>query len=189
MRRLRILVLIALLGWLFASSAKFLVVDEPQKADAILVLAGETKRRPARALELLNQGYARQVIVDVPAHERIYQWSLVDLAEKWISSLPAGQAVSICITQGYSTKSEARDAAGCMQKSGARSVLLVTSDYHTRRALSAFRKEVPGYAYSVTAAHDPAEFGVKWWQHRQWAKTNLGEWSRLLWWELIDRWI
>jgi len=65
----------------------------------------------------------------------------------------------------------------------------VTSDYHTRRALSVFRKEVPGYSYSVAAASDPVQFGARWWQHRQWAKNNTDEWMRLLWWELVDRWI
>jgi hypothetical protein len=37
-------------------AARFLVVDAPEKSDAIVVLAGETKVRPARALELLRQG-------------------------------------------------------------------------------------------------------------------------------------
>ena len=189
MRRLRILILIVLLGWGLASSAKFLVVDEPQKSDVILVLAGETKSRPDRALELLNREYGKRLIIDVPAHAQIYRWSLAELTEKWIATLPQAQAISVCVTQGYSTKSEARDASECIQKSGARSVLLVTSDYHTRRALSVFRREVPGYSYSMAAAYDPAEFGVKWWQHRQWAKTNLDEWIRLVWWELVDRWI
>src|SRR5262249_20857498 len=100
MRRVRILVLILLLGWLLASSAKFLVIDEPQKADVIVVLAGESKSRPARALELLNREYARQVILDVPAHAQIYQWSLAELTEKWIATLPQPQAITICMTQG-----------------------------------------------------------------------------------------
>ena len=33
-----------------------------------------------------------------------------------------------------------------------------------------------------------ASFGIQWWQHREWAKTNLYEWLRLAWWGLIDRW-
>jgi uncharacterized SAM-binding protein YcdF (DUF218 family) len=65
---------------------------------------------------------------------------------------------------------------------------LVTSDYHTRRAISIFRHMVLGYGYSVAAAFDSREFGVRWWEHREWAKTNLGEWTKLVWWELVDRW-
>ena len=54
-RRLRVVVLILAGLWLVASSATFLIVDNPVKSDVILVLAGETERRPARALELLQQ--------------------------------------------------------------------------------------------------------------------------------------
>ena len=42
--------------------------------------------------------------------------------------------------------------------------------------------------FSVAAAHDPREFGVNWWQHREWAKTNFNEWMKLVWWEAVDRW-
>jgi len=66
--------------------------------------------------------------------------------------------------------------------------LLVTSDYHTRRALSTFRKKAPGIEWTVASLSDPTEFGVKWWQRREWAKTLVGEWERVVWWHLVDRW-
>jgi uncharacterized SAM-binding protein YcdF (DUF218 family) len=189
MRRWPILLLLALLGWAVVRSARFLILDDPKKSDALVVLAGEIEHRPARALELLDQGYAREIILDVPRNARIYQWTLAELAEKWIAGLPQAPAIRVCVTQGLSTKDEARDAAPCIRASGAHSILLVTSDYHTRRALSVFRKELPGYSYSVAAASDPVQFGERWWQHRQWAKNNTEEWMRLVWWELVDRWL
>jgi len=67
-------------------------------------------------------------------------------------------------------------------------VLLVTSDFHTRRALNVFRREIPEYEYSVAGSHDAAQFGERWWTHRQWAKTFVNEWARLLWWKLVDQW-
>jgi len=33
-----------------------------------------------------------------------------------------------------------------------------------------------------------AQFGGKWWKHRQWAKVNFDEWLRLVWWQAVDRW-
>ncbi len=50
---------------LASQAARFLVVDEPGKSDAIVVLAGETNVRPARALELLRQGVAPHVFLNV----------------------------------------------------------------------------------------------------------------------------
>ena len=51
--------LVGLFVLVFAvESGRFLVVDLPRRSDVIVVLAGETYRRPARAFELLNSGYA-----------------------------------------------------------------------------------------------------------------------------------
>jgi len=65
-----------------ANAGRLLVVDAPGPSDVILVLAGETDRRPARALQLLDQGYGRRVMIDVPAAARIYELSQVQLAER-----------------------------------------------------------------------------------------------------------
>lgn len=173
---------------LLASSGWFLVLDKPEKSDVILVLAGEADQRPARALELLGEGYAPHVILDVPAQTRIYQSSQLELAQRYVAGLPNAGAITVCPIAGLSTKAESTDAATCIEKLGAHRVLLVTSDFHTRRALSTFRKAAPSFEYSVAAAHDPQQFGAQWWRHRQWAKTNFDEWARLVWWQLVDRW-
>jgi uncharacterized SAM-binding protein YcdF (DUF218 family) len=173
---------------LAAGSGKFLVKDQPGKADVILVLAGDTNLRPARALELLRRGYASRIILDVPADARVFQWSEAELAERYVEGLPEARSITICMIHGLSTKSEAQDASPCLREAGAKNVLLVTSDFHTRRALSVFKKEVPNHAYSVAATSNADQFGAQWWRHRQWAKVNLDEWMRLTWWELIDRW-
>jgi len=188
MRKLRIAVFVLLFFWLCAESGKFLIVDSPRKSDAILVLAGETDHRPDRGVELLAQGYAGRVVLDVPAGGKIYGSTFVELAQKWADSLPQASAIVICPIHGLSTKAEALDAADCLRKSGGSSTLLVTSDFHMRRALSVFRHQIPGRTFEGAAAYDATQFGAQWWRHRQWAKTNLDEWLRLLWWQLVDRW-
>lgn len=190
MRKLRILLILILFGWLLFSltSGRFLVVNNPQRADAIVVLAGETFRRPNRGLELLAQNYAPRMLLDVPAVEMIYGRNAVELAQTYIQQLPQGQRVAVCPIYGLSTKAEAKDVMKCLQSLGAHSVLVVTSDYHTRRALSTFQHELPGYAISVAAAADPGQFNTRWWQRRQWSKMNFDEWIRLVWWECVDRW-
>lgn len=173
---------------LLADAGRFLVVDAPRKADVILVLAGETDRRPARALQLLRQGYAGKVLIDVPATDKIYGYSSMELAQNWIQTLPERGAVRICPIRGLSTKDEARDASLCLATTPGRSILLVTSDYHTRRALSVFQRMIPEHDFSVAAAYDATEFGTPWWHQRQWAKICLDEWLRLVWWKAVDEW-
>jgi DUF218 domain len=189
MKRLLIFILsVLLLASLAVEAGRFLVVDSPQHSDVILVLAGETNRRPQRALQLLAGDYGTRIILDVLARTTIYEFTQIQLAQKYILDLPQGSSVSICSITGLSTKAEAKDAAECLARTGAKSVLIVTSDFHTRRALSIFRRVLPAYAYSAAAAHDDEQFGVRWWNHRQWAKTLVDEWLRLLWWKCVDQW-
>lgn len=190
-RKSRWLLLILLAGvTLFAVVAgRILVVNAPQKSDLIVVLAGETDRRPALALDLLHQGYAPRILLDVPASTRIYDTTLTQIAADYVRKLPVASQIAICPIAGLSTREESHDVATCLSGEPAPiRILLVTSDYHTHRALSIFRHEIHGGYFSVAAAHDDSQFGVRWWTHRQWAKMCFDEWLRLIWWEAVDRW-
>ena len=164
------------------------MVDAPEKSDVIVVLAGETNARPARALELLRQGEAPRVLLNASDATRIYDQKLIDVAQKYVNGLPDANRVSVCPIAGLSTVAEADDVSRCLQPLGAHRVLLVTSEYHTRRAWMIFRQRLPQYQFSVAAARSPAEFGEAWWTHREWAKVTFDEWSKMLWWETVDRW-
>ena len=156
-KRRWLLALLALGGLsvaLVAKAGSFLVIDEPRRSDMILVLAGETDRRPVRALELLARGYGRRVVLDVPTNAKLYEFTQIQLAQKYIEGLSQGASISICPIDGLSTRDESKDAEKCMARGGVKSVLIVTSDFHTRRALSVFRREVSGYEYSVAAARN-----------------------------------
>jgi hypothetical protein len=180
--------LAAMLVMFAANAGRFLVVDAPERSDVILVLAGETDRRPARALQLLDQGYGRLVVIDVPSATRIYDLTQVQLAEKYVENLPQAASVRICPIAGLSTREESHDVEKCLEGKDASRVLIVTSEFHTRRALSIFRHEIRGKSFSVAGARDETQFGGQWWTHRQWAKTCLDEWLRLLWWSAVERW-
>ena len=184
--RLAIVVLAVLL---LANSARFLVIDQPRPADVIVVLAGETDKRPARGLDLLRRKFAARMILDVPADAKLFQWTELDLAQLYVQALPEAASIAICPIYGLSTKAETQDVSRCLKDHPTHNVLIVTSDYHTRRALSTFTKEIPGYNYSIAAAYNPQQFGTQWWRHREWAKTALNEEVRLAWWEILDRWL
>ena len=139
-------------------------------------------------MELLAQGYGRRVVLDVPTNAKLYEFTQIQLAQKYIQDLPQPAPVSICPIDGLSTKDESKDAEKCLPREGAKSVLIVTSDFHTRRALEVFRREFPEHEYSVAAARNDEGFGSRWWTHRQWAKTFVDEWLRLIWWKAVDQW-
>ena len=170
-----IVLVIGSLGMFAAEAGWLLVVDAPEPSDVILVLAGETDRRPARALQLLDQGYGRRVVIDVPADARIYEFQQIELAKKYIQGLPKAAAVRVCPIEGLSTREESRDAELCLASEAGSRILIVTSEFHTRRSLSIFRHEIPGKHFSSGGgARREAVWNTDGGTHRQWAKTCRG---------------
>jgi hypothetical protein len=159
------LLLVVILVALASQAARFLVVDEPTKSDVLVVLAGETNVRPARALELLRLEFAPHMFLDAETRDLIYDQRLTDIAQKYVNGLPEANRISVCPAVGFSTNAEADDVNRCLQPLGPRRVLIVTA-----------------------AARNPLQFGQAWWTHREWAKVTFDEWSKLLWWEAVDRW-
>ena len=171
-----------------SQAAHFLVLDEPQPSDAIVVLAGETNLRPARALELLRQGVAARAFLDVEAQEMVYDQRLTDIAQKYVNGFGESSRVSVCPIVSLSTFAEVDDVSRCLRSMDAHRVLIVTSDFHTRRASMIFRHRLTQYQISVAAARNPRVFGEAWWTTREWAKNTFDEWSKILWFEVADRW-
>jgi hypothetical protein len=190
MRKLALLVFVAVVTGFALNAGRALVVRDVHKADVILMLQGEADRRPALALELMQHGYAPRVLIDASDVARMYPWTYAEIAEQYVRTLPPeiARSVSVCGMPALSTAEEAAQARRCLDAVGAHSVLLVTSEYHTRRALSIFRHSFPDRQIGVAGAIEPDQFGVRWWRHRQWAKVTFDEWTRLVWWECVDRW-
>src|SRR5262245_27506797 len=93
-------VLLAIL--LFATSGRFLVVNDPRPADLIVVLAGDTDRRPARGLELARAGKAPELLLDVPASAMVFNVPVVAIAQDYVNALPEHDRIHICPIFGLS---------------------------------------------------------------------------------------
>jgi hypothetical protein len=190
MKRFRLLIsllVLVILVALASQAARFLVVNEPEQSEAIVVLAGETTFRPARGVELLRQGLAPHVFLDAETRDVIYDERLIDIAQRYVNGLGEANRVSVCPITGLSTLGESEDIKQCLP-SGAHRVLVVTSEFHTRRARMILRHQLPHYEIHVAAARNPIEFGEAWWTNREWAKTTFDEWLKIFWWEGVDRW-
>src|SRR5579884_1613931 len=174
-----------------ARSASLLVINKPQKSDAIVIMGGDSNdRRYWSGIELLRAGYAPEMFVDARADAMVWGHTAAERAAAFIAE-SAGDLqphVHVCAIRADSTRGEADYLRGCLAPLHPQAVLIVTSDYHTRRALSIARHVMPQYRWSAAATSDDSEFGVRWWQHGDWAKTNLLEWQRLAWWQAVERW-
>jgi len=191
-----LLVLAAAAGFYLAPrAASVLVANDPVKSDVILVLAGDADdSRFWRGMSLMSGGYASHLILDVQAPVNRFGISDTELARVFVARNAPGRAV-VCEVHGDSTFEEVSAAAPCLQTLHPASVLLVTSDYHTRRALTIFRRLLPQYQWHVAAVGGPSDADTpwertadQWWKNRRWAKTMLDEWQKWTWWFLVDRW-
>jgi hypothetical protein len=167
------------------------VADNAVRSDLAIVLAGEVDdTRTQRGLDLLRTGYAREVVLDAPTFV-LYGRHAFEYAQDYVQTLPPELRphVHVCVFTGDSTKVELLGISQCAKAVApkASKVLVVTSDFHTRRALSIAKRLFPEFSWSASAAHDP-RFGIYWWRDREWAKTCFSEWQKLLWWQAVERW-
>lgn len=188
-KRLFVVVLIAVVVILLVRhAASFLVVHAPERADLIVVMAGgNNDLRYWKGIQLVREGYAPRLLLDVFTKEFHFGRLDIDLATEFVNRT-APDLATICPLAENSTYDEARYLERCLRGTNAHSILIVTSNYHTRRALEILRARMPQYHFSVYGSDDPYSFGERWWQTREWAKTTVAEWQRYIWWQLVDRW-
>jgi len=185
-----VFLLIGLLGFLlFAGWA--LVTDRPEKSDVIVVLAGDSiDQRYRKGMELLRAGYGKHLFLDASSDSNYFGHTPAEYAAGFLKTDAHEMEpfVSVCPYEEDSSITETLYVAKCLEQFHPESVLLVTSDWHTARALSIFAHRLPQYHWSVAASHDERLFGTRWWQHREWAKTAFQEWLKVAWWNVVDRW-
>jgi|SRR5580700_1177583 uncharacterized SAM-binding protein YcdF (DUF218 family) len=189
LKRVAVLLVLALLAiFLLRHAGSFLVVNNPEPADLIVVLAGgNNDLRYWNGVRLMQEGYANHLVLDVFSKGETFGNSDIDLAREFVNRTTPGQSI-VCPLPENSTYDEARYIEPCLAASGAKSILVVSSDYHIRRARDILQHRLPQYHFSFYGASDPYFFGTRWWTNRQWAKTTLSEWERYLWWLFVDRW-
>ncbi len=190
-RRLLIVVLVVLAIaaiWFVRAAGTLLIVDRPAKADLIVVLAGDQNEvRFRRAVQLWRTGYAPDIQMD--ANNTITFFGKTN--EQWAADFMAAQPpdlrphLSVCGMPANSTREEFLDARACLARKGARRILVVTSDFHTRRSFDIARRVAPGFTWSVAAA--PTEVSQRpWWRNRNAARNVLEEWQKFIWWKLVE---
>jgi uncharacterized SAM-binding protein YcdF (DUF218 family) len=188
---LAILTVWSLLAWI-AARGLIVSADVPH-ADAIVVLAGSAayRERTRRAAELFHEGRAPVIILtndnlqsgwsnELERNPFFVERAAAELeragvAETEIEMLP--QIVS-------STHDEALLLRQYAERRGLRSVLLVTSAYHSRRALWTFRKVFEGSGINIgllsVAPGEQMPPPATWWLHASGWRVVAGEYLKLI---------
>jgi len=165
------------MGWLGDSLVDS---ERPSHADFIVVLGGDPYgHRILKAAELVKEGFAERVLVSGPS-------GFYGLHEDEL-------AIPFAVRHGYpavwfnafqhnahSTEEEAIALLPDLQKSGAHQVIVVTSDYHSRRALRTLRSHWPGIQIWMVTAPDEYFSAHGWWHTREGRKIFLLEWTKTI---------
>ncbi len=164
---------------LTAAGSALIEDDGPAHAQAAVVLGGdEDAKRILKAAELAKAGYVPWILVSGPSGFGVHECDLtIPYAE--------GHGYPASFFRPYpdeckSTRDEADVIGKYLRDHKITRILLVTSNYHTRRAARLFRKQNPGLQVRAIAAPDLWFSPNGWWRNREGRKTFLLEWLKTL---------
>lgn len=166
-----------LLAWLFGFVWFAVALPGPlgpRHTDAVIVLTGSSGRIE-HALEVLHKGEAPVVLVSGVDRE-------VKPREFAVQYRVSPRLMACCVTLGYrayDTRSNAIEAGEWVRARGARSVRLVTADWHMRRAFSELAREMPaGVALLPDAVPSRPSLGALFLEyHKLMARQAIALWG------------
>ncbi|MBI1895569.1 MAG: YdcF family protein [Acidobacteria bacterium] len=167
--------------WLRWLGQALIHADRPQRAQAVVVLAGDwTGDRVLKGGELVRQGYAPFALVSGPMQMYGRNEAVLAIEHAIRSGYPQDYFVPLYY-RAYSTEEEAALLRSELERRGIRDVLVVTSDFHTARAGRILRRAL-GAAVRVRmiAVADRFFHPDSWWRNRQGRKTLFFEWSKTI---------
>ena len=155
----------------------WMVNDSATSADVIIVLGDDNYAgdRAFHAAELFRSGVAPVVVASgrmLRANVGIAEIMGRDLES---FGIPAASIVKFP-HRAANTKEEAEALLGLIASHGWKRILIVTSNYHARRAEFIFEKTLPGgVSVHVSGARDSEFDPSRWWETRQGEKLFFGE--------------
>jgi uncharacterized SAM-binding protein YcdF (DUF218 family) len=134
-----------------------------QKVDAIVVVSGgDTAARTSEAINLYNSGWADKVIFSGAAQDKTGQSNaaaMKDLAVKAGIPIPSINLDELAET----TKQNAENSQKIFTSSNIKSVILVTSGYHQRRAGLEFSRAAVGVKILNHSVPSDKDWSNLWW--------------------------
>lgn len=168
--------------FLLSRAGAFLILHAPERSDVIVVLNGAWPQ----GVRLQTEGYAPEILLDAAVNHTVFGRSEADLASEFLASRKPAD-MQLCRVSGDSIFEEPAGVQRCLEPLHVRSVLLVASDFDTRRTLETFRARLPQYRWSIAASSAPYHDADQYWKHRAWAKTVFIAWEQYLYWKLVDQ--
>jgi uncharacterized SAM-binding protein YcdF (DUF218 family) len=170
-------------------AGQFWVVDEPvSQSDALIVLGDDNYAgdRSFHAAELYREGVATIVVASGRLLRR--NTGMAEIMQRDLESfgVPTASIVPLA-SRSENTREEAGEMGKLIRTRGWKRVIIVTSNYHTRRTRFIYGRVLPSNTtFRVSSARDSEFDPSHWWQTRQGQKLFLSEIVGYVvaWWEL-----
>ncbi len=156
--------------------ARLTPADEPAPADGIVALTGGSDLRLEAATDLLENGKGRRLLVS-GVNRRATR------ADLWGVTGAAKPVFDCCVDLGFTaadTIGNARETAQWARAMRFNSLILVTSDYHTPRAMLELKAMLPGARITAYPVATPALDARNWWAGAPSARRMVVEYSKFL---------
>lgn len=176
-------------GLLNAAARQLIRTDELPAADAIIALGGDPLcQRERHAAELYHRGLGRKIVIaGLP-----FAWggNTGDAKSRYLICRGVPEADIVILPEATNTRQEASILHQLMRQNQWHSMLVVTSPYHSRRALFTMERhagELKFYSAPVPAVA-PEWRPALWWTRRRdvyttvrefisWGNTLIGGWK------------
>lgn len=160
---------VIILTAILAESFFHTYTDNPENSDAIVILGGGDQGRVKKAADLYKAGYAEKVII-TPVGERYTTEELVSI----IRHYGINEKDILIDTKSNSTYTNAQRTIEIMNDNEFESALIVTNDYHIKRAKLIFdRLSDDNQTFNYIAATNLE--GQKWYERDDMFSHWIGE--------------
>ncbi len=179
-------------GFLLYHAGGWLVVEDPlEKSDAIFVLGGTRMERPLEAFDLYQEGWAPRVMLfrvvsdygEAELVKRGFQFPLEsDVQKDALRRLGMPEEAVMVLDEKDNTRDEALEVRTASLANGWKTIIVVTSKQHTRRARLVISRRLAGTGIKLIVR--PSRYDLSdaehWWRNRATVRFTIFETQRLL---------
>lgn len=169
-------------GFLLEKAGDLLIrKDELKPADVIVVLGGEQEERVIHGVKLYKDGWARKDRIIMSGGPAVWKYTLAGMMKEQAEALGVPGRNIIVQDVSRSTEEDATYVKGILAMRGYKSIILVTSPYHSRRASIIFGR-VLGSDYKIinSPVDDSWLKFNQWWKRPRERDMVLNEFSKFI---------
>jgi uncharacterized SAM-binding protein YcdF (DUF218 family) len=169
-------------GFLLDKAGRYLLKkDELKPADVIVVLSGEEKERINYGVRLFKDGWSRKDRIIMSGGPAVGYRSSAGLMKEYAAHLGIPARDILTEDRSRSTEENALYTKKLLSGRGFKSIILVTSPYHSKRAWVIFREILGAQWKIINAPCEPSWFSFDgWWKRPRDRDTVLSEFSKFL---------